>query len=144
MRPTAQRNTSESGRVSPTTKIRQVMTPAPHTIGSDQKLALAHKIMREHGLRHLPVLRAGKLVGVLSERDLYFLESISGVDVDIDSVSDAMTDDVYTAHPDDTLRDVARTMHLRKYGCTVIMEGDRLLGIFTATDALGHLAEILL
>ena len=144
MRPTAHPTTStEPPPVSPTTKIRQVMTPAPHTIGSDQKLSLAHKIMREHGLRHLPVLRGGKLVGVLSERDLFFLETIAGVDVDIDSVSDAMTSDVYTAHPDDQLSDVARRMYIHKYGCTVVIERGRLLGIFTATDALRHLVDVI-
>jgi CBS domain-containing protein len=144
MRPTTHPGDSNrSSQVSPTTKIRHVMTPAPHTIGSDQKLALAHKIMHDYALRHLPVLRAGKLVGVLSERDLFFLETIAGVDIDIDSVSDAMTTEVYTAHPDDTLREVARVMFARKYGCAVVLEGDRLLGIFTATDALRYLADVL-
>ncbi|MBX3203748.1 MAG: CBS domain-containing protein [Labilithrix sp.] len=119
------------------------MTPSPHTIGSDQKLARAHKVMREHRLRHLPVLRGGRLVGVLSERDLFFLETIAGVDIDLDAVSDAMTPDVYTAHPDDALRDVARIMAVRRYGCAVVMEDGHLLGIFTATDALRHLAEAL-
>jgi acetoin utilization protein AcuB len=144
MRPPTPQNANEQGYVSRTTKIRQVMTPAPHTIGSDQKLALAHKIMREHELRHLPVLRAGKLVGVLSERDLFFLESIAGVDVDIDSVADAMSADVYTAAPEDALRDVVRMMSNRKYGCAVVIDNGRLIGIFTATDALRHLADVLL
>ena len=92
MRPSADPNSSsEPSYISRTTKIRQVMTLSPHTIGSDQKLTLAHKMMREYHLRHLPVLRAGELVGVLSERDLFFLESVAGVDVDIDAVSEAMT-----------------------------------------------------
>jgi acetoin utilization protein AcuB len=125
------------------TKIGEVMTRAPHTIGSDQTLAHAHKVMREHGLRHLPVLRGGTLVGVLSERDLLFLETIAGVDIDIDSVADAMTPEVYTAHPDDSVQDVARTMAVRRHGCAVIIEGTRVLGIFTATDALRHLADSL-
>lgn len=131
-----------STRPATSIKIREVMTPAPHTIGSDQKLVLAHRIMRDYGLRHLPVLRGGKLVGVLSERDLFFLESIAGVEVEIDSVADAMTSEVYTAHPDDDLRNVTRAMYLHKYGCAVIVERDRLLGIFTATDALRVLAEM--
>lgn len=126
-----------------TTAIREVMTPAPHTIGSDQKLALARSIMRDHGLRHLPVLRGGKLVGVLSERDLLFLESMAGVDLEIDCVADAMTPDIYTAHPDDALRDVARIMYLHKFGCAVVMDGSRLLGIFTTSDALRHLVDVL-
>lgn len=134
---------AESSYISRTTKIRQVMTPAPHTIGSDQKLSVAHEIMRTYELRHLPVLRAAKLVGVLSQRDLYFVESIAGVDLDLDCVADAMTQDVYTAHPDDLVRDVARIMANRKYGCAVVMEHGRLLGIFTATDALRYLVDAL-
>ncbi len=145
MRPSADPNRSnERSYISRTTKIRQVMTLSPHTIGSDQKLTLAHKMMREYQLRHLPVLRAGELVGVLSERDLFFLESVAGVDVNIDAVSEAMTADVYTAHPEDYVRDVARVMSLRRYGCAVVMEDSRLLGIFTATDALRYLAEALI
>lgn len=132
-------------RISRETTMRDVMCFAPHTIGSEQKLVKAHKVMREHGVRHLPVLRAGKLVGVLSQRDLYFLESIAGVDVEIDKVADAMTPDVYVVSPDDTLRDVARVMADHRYGCAVIVggEGESVLGIFTVTDALRHIAEVL-
>lgn len=121
--------------------MRDVMTPAPHTIGSDQTLARAHRMMRDGNLRHLPVLRAGELVGVLSERDLYFMETIRSVDANIDQVLDAMTPDVFTVGPDDLLKDVASEMAVRKYGCAVVVEGSRVLGIFTATDALHHLAE---
>lgn len=144
MRPGAAPDSSSGrGSISRTTKIRQVMTLSPHTIGSDQKLTLAHKMMRDYHLRHLPVLRSGELVGVLSERDLFFLESVAGVDVEIDAVSEAMTADVYKAHPEDYVRDVACIMALRRYGCAVVMEGRRLLGIFTVTDALRYLAEAL-
>lgn len=131
------------GQVARATTIRQVMTACPTTIGSDQTLSTAHKVMRGEGLRHLPVLRAGKLVGMLSQRDLYFLETIAGVDIEIDKVADAMTPDVYTTGPDESLRDVARVMAERKYGCAVVMERGRVLGIFTVTDALRHLAEAL-
>lgn len=125
------------------TAIRDVMTPAPHTVGSDQKLSKAHKLMREHGLRHLPVLRAGRLVGVLSQRDLYFVEAISGVDVDIDTVADAMSSDVYTSGPDENVRSVAWVMATKKYGCAVVLERGEVVGIFTVTDALLHLANAL-
>ncbi len=122
--------------------MRELMTACPHTIGSEQTLARAHEMMRELGVRHLPVLRSGKLVGVLSQRDLYFLETLAGVDVEIDSVADAMTLDVYTAKPDDGIREVARVMAARKFGCAVVVDGDRILGIFTVTDALRHLADV--
>jgi acetoin utilization protein AcuB len=125
------------------TSIGELMTRCPHTIGSDQTLATAHKLMREHHLRHLPVLRGGRLVGVLTQRDLYFLETIAGVDLEIDKVADAMSPEVYTVTPEERLRDVARTMATRKLGCAVVVEKGQVVGIFTATDALRHLGEML-
>lgn len=124
-------------------RMRDVMTATPHTIGSEQKLSLAHRKMNEHHLRHLPVLRAGKLVGILTQRDLYFLQSMAGVDVHLDLIADAMTPDVYTTTPDATVRDVAREMADHKFGCAVIVDKDEVIGIFTITDALRYLADVL-
>lgn len=56
------------------------MTTTPHSIGVEQPLSRAHAMMREHGVRHLPVLHAGKLLGMLTERDLQLVESLEGVD----------------------------------------------------------------
>lgn len=125
------------------TSIGELMTRSPHTIGSDQTLATAHRLMREHHLRHLPVLRGGRLVGVLTQRDLYFLETIAGVDLEIDRVADAMSPEVYTVAPEESLRDVARTMAVRKLGCAVVIDKGHVAGIFTATDALRHLGDML-
>src|SRR4051812_15344029 len=90
--------------------IADVMTPQPLTIGRDQKLVIAHKMMAENGVRHLPVLEHGDLVGVVSQRDLYFVETISGVDKFADKVEDAMTNDARKFGPDAALADVAREM----------------------------------
>ena len=60
--------------------IRRFMTLGPHSITSRQTLAEAHQTMRERGVRHLPVVDDGKLVGVVSQRDLYLLETLRGVD----------------------------------------------------------------
>ena len=123
--------------------IKDVMTASPHTIGSNQKLSKGHEVMNRDKLRHLPVLRSGKLVGVVTQRDLYFLQSMAGVDIDIDVVADAMTPDVFTTTPDATLRDVVAEMMEHKYGCAVVMEDDRVVGIFTMTDALRVLRSLL-
>jgi CBS domain-containing protein len=121
--------------------IADVMTPQPMTIGRNQTLGVAHREMREHGIRHLPVLEHGELVGVLSQRDLYFLESIAGADLDKDPVDDAMTQDAFAVGPEVPLEQVAATMEERKLGCAVVVERDRVIGIFTATDALRVLAH---
>ena len=69
--------------------IDQFMTRAPHTIGYHQTLATAHRMMRELSIRHLPVLDGGKLVGILSQRDLHFIETLKDVDPDEVPVSEA-------------------------------------------------------
>ena len=128
--------------IGPKTTIRDVMTGTPHTVGRDQSLTVAYDLMRKHGLRHLPVLEAREIVGILTQRDLYFLEATSGVDRRIGVVGEAMSVDVFRAGPEDRLTDVARTMADRKLGCTVVVEGNEVIGIFTATDALGLLAQM--
>src|SRR5262249_46691997 len=85
---------------------------------------------------HLPVLERGEIVGVLSQRDLYFMESIPGADIEKDKVSDAMTEDSYVVAPDTPLAEVAATMAERHVGSAVVVERARVIGIFTATDAL--------
>ena len=53
-------------------------------------MAAAHRLMRRHKIRHLPILQEGKLVGVLSQRDLYFLETLKDVNPEEVNVSEAM------------------------------------------------------
>lgn len=112
------------------------MTPAPHSIGRDQPLSLAQERMRGWGIRHLPVLDGGKLVGILSQRDALLIETLRDIDPARVSVEDAMTSDVYLAGPDTPLIEVASAMAEHKYGCVVIMDGPHLAGIFTTVDAL--------
>jgi|CZKU01.1.fsa_nt_gi acetoin utilization protein AcuB len=112
------------------------MTPAPTTIGCAQSLEAASKKMRRLKLRHLPVLDGGKLAGILSQRDVYFVETIGGVDPTAVRVDEAMSVDVYSVPPETPLAQVAHEMAEHKYGCAVVMDGTHLIGIFTAVDAL--------
>jgi acetoin utilization protein AcuB len=116
--------------------IRSFMTPNPHSIGHDQPLAVAQDRMRTWGVRHLPVLDGGKLVGILSQRDALLVETLRDVDPAKVPVEDAMTMDVYVVSPDTQLADVAGAMADHKYGCAVVMNGSHLAGIFTTVDAL--------
>jgi len=122
--------------------ICHFMTPAPHSIGRDQPLSVAHARMRELGVRHLPVLDAGKLAGIISQRDAYFVETMRDVDPSQVPVEEAMSTDVYVVEPDAPIEQVASEMAERKYGCAVVARGARILGIFTTIDALETLAEL--
>jgi CBS domain-containing protein len=122
--------------------VAAFMTPQPVTIGRNQTLATAHRMMRDSGVRHLPVLEHGDLVGVLTQRDLYFLETLRGVNLDDDVVDDAMTMETYAVTPDTPVATVAKHMARKRYGCAVVMERGRVAGIFTATDGLRLLSAV--
>lgn len=119
------------------------MTHQPHTIGDEQTLANARERMRHWGVRHLPVLRGGHLVGVVSSRDIALVESLPGVDIERVTVDDAMSEDPWTVTRDAKLADVARVMAEQKLGTAIVVDDDNaVVGLFTTTDALRALAEL--
>lgn len=124
-------------------KIRHFMTKNPLTIGHTQTLEKAHEMMREHAIRHLPVLTEGKVVGLLSSRDMHFIETLRDVDPRTTTVDEAMSSDVYVTHPDTPLEEVAATMAEHKYGSTIVTDQGKIVGVFTTVDALKALAAIL-
>ena len=127
----------------PIPAIRKYMTTSPHSIGPDQTLALAHQLMRKHAIRHLPVLSGGKLVGILTLRDLHLVETLRDVDPEKVIVEEAMTTDVYVVSPEAPLDEVADEMAERKYGCAVIVQNEHVVGVFTTVDACMALSELL-
>jgi acetoin utilization protein AcuB len=123
--------------------IENFMTRSVHTIGTKSPLAEAHRMMNDHGIRHLPVLEGGRLVGMLSQRDLHLIETLKDVDPKEVIIEEAMSQDAYTVTPETPLAAVAREMGAHKYGSAVIIRGAEVLGIFTTTDALKALDTVL-
>jgi acetoin utilization protein AcuB len=99
--------------------------------------------MREHGCRHLPVLDKGELVGMVSLRDLRFIDTLEDIDRDHVTVEEAMTPDPFAVSPDAPLAWVAEVMAGDKYGSAVVVEEGRVIGIFTTIDALRVLSALL-
>lgn len=122
--------------------VEQHMTVSPVVIGSDRTLSDAHRTMREHGIRHLPVVDGGRLVGLVSQRDLYLAETLRGVDPETDAVREAMSADPYTVAPGAPLDEVAATMAERKLGSAVVVDRGSVIGLFTTVDALRALADL--
>lgn len=123
--------------------VGQYMTVCPHTIGHDQPLSRARQMMRQYGIRHLPVLDGGRLVGIVSSRDLDFVESLRDVDPEKLTVEEAMSQEPYTVSPHTPLEQVATTMADHRYGSAVVIEGNQVIGVFTTVDALRALADTL-
>ncbi len=122
--------------------IQKFMTAMPHTVGKDIPIKKALELMREHQIRHLPVQEAGKLVGVLTDRDLKLAASFEGAyKLAVDEV---MTSDPYTVRPEAPLDQVVLEMAEHKYGCAIVQqENGKVVGIFTSIDALRVLGETL-
>jgi CBS domain-containing protein len=121
------------------------MTPFPHSVDVDAPLAQARQLMREHDFRHLPVTSGGKLVGVLSDRDI---KLILGPDFGSPNESDLKVRDAYVDRPcvvpaSTPLAKVARMMADRHIGSAIVTKNHRLVGIFTVTDACRALAQVL-
>lgn len=117
-------------------KVYKYMTPSPHSIGRKQTLATAHRMMRDHKIRHLPVLDAGVLVGLVSERDLTFLETLRDVEPSTAMVEEAMSPEPYFVNVDTPVREVALAMIEHKYGSAIVVDHGNVVGIFTTIDAL--------
>lgn len=118
--------------------MESVMIPNVHTVAPNVTLHTAEEIMKKHNIRHLPVQRAGRIVGVISDRDLKLAGKFPGSREF--PVEEVMTADPFVAAREDLFSDVAATMAERKYGCVVVVDRDRPVGIFTAVDGLRLLA----
>ncbi|MEW6299445.1 MAG: CBS domain-containing protein [Thermodesulfobacteriota bacterium] len=135
-----------------TKTVREIMTTEVTTLGRNDSLQLAKDIMTLGRVRHFPVVdEDGKVVGVVSQRDLYkaslgsvmkygekaqraFLEGIA--------VKEVMSDPPITIAPHASVKEAARLMMEKKIGCLPVLEGPRLVGIVTETDMLKLVAEM--
>ncbi len=133
----------EAQMTKPIPTVSKYMSTSPHSIGPDQTLAQAQHVMREHAIRHLPVLSGGKLVGMLTSRDIALVESLKDVDPKKVTVEDAMTNEVYAVAPETPLDSVVREMASKKHGSTVVTQNGHVVGILTTVDVCSALAELL-
>lgn len=122
--------------------VQDYMTRAPLSIRPGETLEEAHRLMRKHRIRHLPVVDRGKLVGIVSQRDLMLIETLPDVSPGEVPVEDAMIREVFVVAPGAPLSEVARQMARRKLGAAVVATNGRVVGVFTVTDACRALAEL--
>lgn len=119
------------------------MTYVPKSIGFDQTIAQASEWMSKLHLRHLPVLKGGKLVGIVTDRDINLVQTLKDADPQTMTVEDAYTPDPYFTSPTTPLNEVVAHMAEKKYGCALVVDNGKLVGIFTEIDAYRALAELL-
>jgi acetoin utilization protein AcuB len=122
---------------------REVTTLSPGDTAAD---ALA--LCRERRIRHLPVLEDGRLVGIVSDRDLRsatpaFGDPARSAALSEVRVGDVMAREVVTADPDDPIDEAANTMRERRINCLPVLEGGELVGIVTSSDVMESLVYLL-
>lgn len=126
-------------------KVKDIMMRKVKTLEKSDRLDVAEDIMNMERIRHLPVIDGKRLVGILSQRDLFkdSLASILGFKekskkaflktVDIEEI---MTNEVITTSPETDIEIAGRIMLEKKIGCLPVVENDILVGIITETDIL--------
>ena len=123
--------------------ISRYMTVQPWTVERTATLADAHRIMREHRIRHLPVLDAGQLVGIVSQGDLHLLETLADLPLGVMKVEEAMTERPFIVTSDAAIDEVVEIMASKKYGSAIVMGRGGIEGILTTNDVCRALADVL-
>lgn len=125
--------------------IKTVMTAAPLSIDIREPVRKAQELMNQKRIRHLPVMDGGKVVSVLSDRDINLaLIANQGLEgANQMTVEDVCTLQTYSVGTDAPLDEVVMTMAEKHIGSVLVLENGELAGIFTATDACKYLGRCL-
>jgi len=114
------------------------MTAHPFTISPEEPLTAACAQMQQHKVRGLPVVEGGKLLGIVTDRDvrthLKYLESTTA--------RQAMSMEALTVAPNTSIWDAARLLRERKVGALPVLEEGRIVGIISTSDLLEALIEL--
>jgi len=134
--------------------MREKIQRNPVTIGPEASFYEARNLIHEKGVRHLPVVdKNNVLVGIVTDRDIREAAPSDATLLSVQElnyllgklkVSSFMTpkDKLITITPDTIIEEAVQLMHDHKIGCLPVLEGGKLYGLFTETDALDHLVDI--
>jgi acetoin utilization protein AcuB len=122
--------------------VAEFTSPTVVTVRPDDSLDTALELMQENRIRHLPVMVGEKIVGVISERNV--LANIGKDWTRLVRVNDIMSTSILSVYMNDNLGQVAYELSSQKKGSALVLDfSGNLYGIFTTTDALNALVEIL-
>ena len=126
--------------------VGELMTKDLVTLEENQNLAHAEELLRLHRIRHLPVVRQGRLVGLVTHRDL--LKAAAGRQADPAHkplwASDVMVREVTTVLPDTPTRTALKLMLDNKFGCLPVVSQDgKLMGILTESDLVRYAHHVI-
>jgi CBS domain-containing membrane protein len=130
---------------------REIMMGSPVTLKPEDTLDLANDVISLGRIRHIPIVDDGRLVGIITERDLIgaaashifglkqknksaLLKSVS--------IKEVMKKRVVTATPDTPIKDIAHLMAEKKIGCVPVVSAGAVVGLVTTTDILRYVESL--
>ncbi len=131
--------------------LREIMRTEVVTLSETDHLDLADSIMRLGRIRHIPVVAGERVVGIVSQRDLYRAALSTALHLRPAAerewlakipIREVMVRSVITATPDTGVREAVERMLAHKIGCLPIVEGGRLVGLVSETDFLQLLVRL--
>jgi acetoin utilization protein AcuB len=130
--------------------VRDYMARAPITIEKDTPVFKALSIMKNNKIRHLPVVSKGKLLGIVTEKNLFYLSPSPATSLSIFEINSLMAEitvaeamkTVQAVTPDTTLEEAAVLMREHKIGGLPVVEGDALVGLITESDIFDAMVKL--
>ena len=120
--------------------VKERMSPRLITLHPEASLAEARALLDRHRIRHLPVVEEGRLVGIITDRDIR--SAASGSSLEQVKVGEAMTRNVITVAPEAQVQEAAKLLLTHRIGGLPVLKGGELVGIITETDLLKAFVEI--
>jgi acetoin utilization protein AcuB len=116
------------------------MTKNPTFLDPEARIETAWKLMHDQRVRHVPICKGKKIVGLITQKDLLVNAQNSAL-LSL-PVAEVMVFDVKTVSPDATTAEVAKIMLNDRISCLPVVDNDELVGIITESDFLGLLIEL--
>lgn len=123
--------------------VQKIMTHIPESIEITANVKAAQDIMSKMKIRHLPVMKNGKVFGIVTERDIRLAMGLVQLDPKLLKVSDVCHEQPYAVDPDTPIGQVAATMAEEKYGSALVVQNGKLVGIVTTVDICRALVWVL-
>jgi acetoin utilization protein AcuB len=121
--------------------VDEYTTPSPVTVDADTPMCDLIELMQDKEIRHIPVVSADAAIGIISDRDVRMVMNVEGAQAL--RARDLMHADPFTVESGTSLEDVVFAMSKNKIGSAIVNDNGNIVGIFTSTDALNALVEVL-
>jgi len=131
--------------------VSSIMTKNVIKLNLSDDLTKAEKLFKKHHIRHIPVVKGNKIVGMLSYTDLLrisFADAVDEDEMDIDvtvynmfSVEQVMARNLVKVAPETTIKEVAEILSKREFHALPVVEDELLVGIVTTTDLIKYLID---